>query len=312
MKVGLILLPARMRYIVNMASEIFSDDVRYLSFTKVEAIGNNLILVDALLLPDMNWPLLAKRMCSHHFGIGADGLLVLLPASRGDIRMRMFNPDGTEDACGNGLRCSAAYARITGLSASNHIVFETNDGLHVADVLGVDDKLAMVKVNMGRPCFCPSDLPAKFGDDRLMDYPLQIDGQEYRINCVKIGTPHAVIFAPKEFFWDEIPSVSPLIEVHPAFPERTNITWCAVESPNSLYVRTWERAVGPTLGCGTGACSALIAAKLRGLAGSNAKVTSPGGFLDIQWPDEGEVIMSGPARLVFKARWPLTGDERNQ
>lgn len=226
--------------------------------------------------------------------------------------MRMFNPDGTEDACGNGLRCSAAYARISGLVTTNRIVFETQDGFHTAEVLGVDDSLAMVRVNMGHPCFCPSDLPAKLGNERLMDYPLEISGREFRINCVKIGTPHAVIFAPKEMFWDEIPDVSPAIEVHPAFPERTNITWCAVESPNSLYVRTWERGVGPTLGCGTGACSALIAAKLKGLTGSDAKVTSPGGFLDIQWPDEGEVIMSGPARLVFKAKWPLMGDELEQ
>jgi diaminopimelate epimerase len=148
-------------------------------------------------------------------------------------------------------------------------------------------------------------MPAELPVEEIVDYPLSVDGSVCRITCVLVGTPHAVIFAPAGVFWDNIPPISAQLEVHPAFPERINVTWCAVESPESLRIRTWERAVGPTLGCGSGACAALAAANRAGLAGEHAWVTSPGGSLEIDWPGRGDILMLGPARIVFTGRWPL-------
>ncbi len=161
---------------------------------------------------------------------------------------------------------------------------------------------------MGRPSLRPADMPATLDADELINHQLDVAGQTYRITGVTVGTPHAVICAPLESFWENIPPVSGAIETHPAFPERINVTWCAHESPEALRIRTWERGVGPTLGCGSGACAALVAANLNGLVSTRADVTSPGGTLVIEWPDRGDLFMSGPANIVFEGEWPLDGD----
>ena len=283
--------------------------MKTLPFTKLEAIGNNFVLIDALDMPDMNWPLLARRMCMHHFGVGADGLLVLAPSEVADFRFRMFNPDGSEDVCGNGLRCAAVYVRERGLSRRKNLTFEAKDGLRHLEIIDLPDGMVTVRVNMGKPSFRALDIPADLPVDEVIDYPLEIDGQVCKVTCVLVGTPHAVIFAPVETFWETIPSVSRLIETHPAFPERISVTWCACESRTSLRVRTWERAVGATLGCGTGACCALAASSIHGYTEEHSSVTSPGGTLDIEWPDHDNIFMSGPAKIVFDGDWPLIGDE---
>lgn len=279
--------------------------MKYLPFTKFEAIGNDFVLVDALDLPEMDWPALAVQLCRRHTGVGADGLLVLLPSESAGFRMRMFNPDGTEDACGNGLRSAAAYVALEGRTAECELDFETVDGVRRAQIVETGDDSAVVRVNMGRPSFSAARMPADLPVEEVVDYPLPVDGSVCRITCVLVGTPHAVIFAPTQVFRDAVPPVSARLEVHPAFPERVNVTWCAVESPESLRIRTWERAVGPTLGCGSGACAALAAAVRLGLAGERAAVTSPGGTLEIEWPCREEIIMLGPSRIVFAGRWPL-------
>lgn len=277
-------------------------------FTKVEAIGNHFVLVDALDMPEMNWPSLAVAMCAHHFGIGADGLLVLLPSEDADFRMRMFNADGSEDSCGNGLRCMAVYIRQKELLIRPHFTIEAKDGIRYVRVINLPDGSLGAKVNMGRPSLRPEDIPAVPDPPGISDmshYRLNVGGEQYDISAVMIGSPHAVIEAPRESFWDTIPSVSPEIESHPLFPERVNVTWYAVRSSDSLMIRTWERGVGPTLGCGTGACAALVAAHMRGRTGSSAHVTSPGGTLFIEWPDREDVLMSGPARMVYEGVFHL-------
>ncbi len=279
-----------------------------LHFTKLEAIGNNFVLVDALRLPEHNWPLLARRMCVRSFGVGADGLLVLSTSDRADFLMRMFNPDGSEDACGNGLRCAAVYVHSLGLTHKDHLVFDAKDGIHPVEIVH-EKGLVTARVNMRRPSFHAADIPSTLDVGDVIDYPLEVDGQVVSVTCVQIGTPHAVIFAPLAEFWDTMPAISRDIEIHPAFPEKISVTWCAVESPDSLRIRTWERAVGPTLGCGTGACSAMVAANIHGFAGEFARVTSPGGTLGIEWPGRGDVFMSGPAGIVFTGEWQLVGDE---
>jgi diaminopimelate epimerase len=276
--------------------------MRAIPFTKVEAIGNNFVLIDALSLPEMEWSALAIKMCEHHFGVGSDGLLVLKPSDKADFKMLMFNPDGTADSCGNGLRCVARYVHAEGLTDKKEIVFEARDGLRQTEIMEacLPRSIGGVKMNMGRPSFQSADIPSE-----MVNLPLEVGGETYNVTAVLIGTPHAVIFAPLESFWETIPSVSAEIEHHPAFPERINVTWCACESPESLRVRTWERGVGPTMGCGTGASAALVAANLNGIAGTCATVTSPGGSLLVEWPNKGDLFVSGPANIVYQGEWPL-------
>ena len=262
-----------------------------LLFVKMEGIGNDFVLVDATELPEMDWPDFAIRTSDRHFGVGSDGLLVVMRSDVADIRMRMYNPDGSEDMCGNGLRCVAVYARDAGLVSKDEFTVETFDTVRSARVTG-----SVARVGMSEPrC-----------NDEMIDYPLDVDGVEYRITLVDMGTPHAVIFAPAESFWEVIPCESLIIQNHPAFSEKVNVTWCCVESRDSLRIRTWERGAGPTLACGTGACAALVAACLNGLASESAKVTSPGGTLEIEWPNRGQVFMTGPAIEVYRGEWPLT------
>ena len=274
-----------------------------IAFTKVEAGGNNFVLIDAPGMPELDWSALAVRMCAHHFGVVADGLLALLPSREADFRLRMFNPDGTEDACGNGLLCAAVYIRAVGLSMESELLFQAKDGLRHVEIVQDADGSPIVRANMGRPSLRPADIPANLDADEALDYPLDVGGHVYRISAVLVGTPHAVICAPLESFRANIPAASRTIETHPAFPERINITWCFQESSESLRIRTWERGVGPTLGCGSGACAALVAAHLRGLTGTYARVTSPGGTTEVNWPDRGDIFMSGPANIVFKGEW---------
>jgi len=274
-----------------------------ISFTKLEAIGNNFVLVNAIGMPEMDWSALAINMCAHHFGVGSDGLLVLKASDTADFKMMMFNPDGTPDSCGNGLRCTALYVHAEGLSDKREVVFEVREGLRRTEIIE-----GGVKMDMGPPSVRAADIPSTLGGEPV-NHPLEVGGQTINITAVLVGTPHAVIFAPLESFWETIPPVSEEIERHPAFPERINVTWCAAESADSLRIRTWERGVGPTMGCGTGASAALVAANLKGLVGTRARVTSPGGCLLVEWPDKGNLFVSGPANVVYKGEWSVDSTE---
>lgn len=268
------------------------------------------MLIDALAMPELNWQLLATRMCAHNTGVGSDGLLVLLPSNKADFRFRMFNPDGSEDVCGNGLRSASVYLCQTGLCSKNDLLFESQNGIRHAEILDIASAAPKVRINMGKPSLKAADIPADLGVDSIYDYPLDAGGDTYKVTCISIGSPHAIIFADLKSFWDVIPPVSALIERHPAFPERISVNWCHVASREDLVIRTWERAVGPTLGCGTGACAVQVAANLNGFTGQCAKVTSPGGTLEIDWPQRDDLYMTGPANMVFEGEWPLSGDER--
>lgn len=283
--------------------------MKKLEFIKIEAIGNNFVLINGFDIPAMNWPLLATRMCAHYFGVGSDGLLVVLPSEKANLRMRMFNPDGTEDSCGNGLRSAAVYAFRSGICRSDRMTIEARDGIRQVDSRIDKDGMPIKRVNMGEPSLKTADIPALVDVNQMIDYPLEVDGQIYMITCVSVGTPHAFIYAPLDSFWDEMPAVSALIETHPIFPEKISVNWYAPAFGNEIRIRTWERAVGPTLGCGTGACAAMVTSNIHGLVGDHARITSPGGTLLIEWPDKRDLYMSGPANIVYYGNWPLTGDE---
>ncbi len=269
-----------------------------LAFIKMQGVGNDFVLVDARGGPKHEWPSLARRLCDRHFGVGADGLLLVTQEEGADVGMRMFNPDGTEDFCGNGLRCVARYV-ADGQPQRRNLSIATIAGLRAARIL--DD--GQVQVEMQQPAFHPSDIPMLVEGDRVVDYDLPLEGGPIRITALSTGSTHAVAFV------DDLPDdetflrISPLVENHPFFPERTSVMWTRVSDRHSIRLRIWERGAGETLGCGTGACAAMAAARVQGLVDSEVTVSSRGGEVMVQWEPGGKLLKTGPAEYVFEGRF---------
>jgi diaminopimelate epimerase len=276
-----------------------------MDFVKMHGLGNDFVLLDCLAgelsRTDEDWARLARQMCDRHFGVGADGILVALPSETADVRMRIFNADGSEaEMCGNGVRCLARYARDNG---------------HVADRLRVDtlagvleltfpDGPSQVRVDMGPPRLAPREIPVRADGERVLDLIVPVNGRSLKVAAVSMGNPHAVTFmtAPDlEAF--PLHEIGPGVERHTLFPERTNFHAVAVTSPHGATVRVWERGAGPTLACGTGACAVTVAGVLTGRLENPVDVTLPGGTLRIDWQQGGSVFMTGPAEYVFRGTW---------
>jgi diaminopimelate epimerase len=283
-------------------------------FTKMQGVGNDFVVVDAAaLLPNVSLPTLAIQVCDRKFGIGADGLLVVSrEAADAAFRMWMFNPDGTEDMCGNGLRCVSLWAfragwleETKGRKSKTQFRVAVKDGFRAVRLLqGSDDgQSATFGVDMGPPQFAPEHLPfCDLTQAQIIQYPLAVGQETYLITAVNTGSTHTVIFgdAPDEATFQR---VSPQIENHPLFPERTSVLWATPQNNDTVNVRIWERGVGETLGCGTGACAVGVTAVLNGIAfaGTPLDIVSKGGTLRITWPGEGaSVDMIGPAQIVFE------------
>ena len=268
-----------------------------LPFVKMQGIGNDFVVVDQAAWPDADWPDAAIRLCHRRFGIGGDGLLVLEKSDIADIRMRMFNPDGTEDMCGNGLRCIVRFAKETGRIATDSTV-ETIAGIRSVRLRGKS-----VTAEMGRPAFAPASLPMIAEGDRVVDFPLPVGDEALPVTVVSTGTTHTIVFVETLPDDARFLRLSPLIENHLLFPERTSVMWTVVEGDHSLRLRIWERGAGETLGCGTGACAAAVAAQLQGkVASGETTVRSQGGALDIRWENspDAPLWMTGPAEVVFR------------
>ncbi len=280
----------------------------------MQGVGNDFVVVDAAILPaNISLPDLALRTCDRKFGIGADGLLVVSrePGENTAFRMRMFNPDGTEDMCGNGLRCVSLWAYRAGwLGGQTQFTVAALDGARRVELLSVsgDERTAEFGVDMGVPLFAPNLLPfCGAGETAIAGYPLAVGGGEFLITVVNTGSTHTVTFGPppdEEVFQ----RVSPLIENHPLFPERTSVLWATPRKPDThdiriFDIRIWERGAGETLGCGTGACAVGVAAVLSQYSEPNMPldIVSKGGTLRITWPGEGtSVFMAGPAQFVYE------------
>ena len=276
-----------------------------MDFVKMHGLGNDFIVVDLLATgPDRSdgeWAELAVRLCDRHFGVGADGVLLALPSETADVRMRIFNSDGSEaEICGNGIRCLARYVRDRGVGGERLRV-ETLAGL--LDLAFAEGGRA-VRVDMGAPRLGAREIPVALDAERVVDQPLEVDGYRWRFTAVSMGNPHAVVFlTPEELAALPLPTVGPQVEHHPLFPARTNFHAAAVTSPHSATVRVWERGAGPTLACGTGACAVTVAGVLKGVLESPVDVTLPGGTLRIAWEPDGHVYMTGPAEYVFRGTW---------
>ena len=268
-----------------------------IKFTKMQATGNDFVVIEAK--KNRDWAKLAKAMCERRFGVGADGIILIMSSENADIRMRMFNPDGSEaEACGNGTRCLARYAIDKGLVTSGEITIETLGGLRKARAVG-----ELIQVDMGKPIFKAKLIPVKETRDRVIDYPLNIAGRQLSLTCLSMGNPHAVLFIDEPVEKFPLDIVGPKVEHHPFFPRRVNFEIASVIDKNNIRARVWERGAGETLSCGTGACAIAVAARLHKFCNKEIDIILPGGTLTIDWDGKGEVKLTGPAEQVFKGEW---------
>jgi diaminopimelate epimerase len=277
-----------------------------LKFTKVQAAGNDFILIEAGGL-EQGWPQIAIAMCHRHYGVGADGLLLLLPSATADFRMRVFNPDGSEaEACGNGLRCCARYIVEQINTRADRILLETAAGVREIKLHRAGDKFT-IQVGMGQPRFGARDIPVVVEPGRItpiLDYPVTVDSQELLLNFVSMGNPHAVYFHPGPAADFPLSQIGPKVEENEIFPNRVNFEVANIVGRQQIEARVWERGVGETLACGTGACAIAVIAQLHGYIDSKVDIKLPGGILSVEWDRVGEVFLSGPAEIVFTGEWP--------
>jgi diaminopimelate epimerase len=278
-----------------------------LHFSKYQGLGNDFLLVDArdaavAAACDALGPEETVRLCDRRFGVGADGLILALPPREGgELRMRIFNADGTEpEMCGNGIRCLARFlADSDGDGAGRTWQVETLAGRIVPQLM--DDGL--IRVDMGRPLLDPAQVPTTLavGAAGLPQGELEVAGQRLAVAAAGMGNPHVVIPVDAVEAID-LEQLGPALEHHPAFPARTNVHFVQVLAPDHLVMRVWERGAGPTLACGTGACATLVACHQLGLSPRSARLDLPGGTLQITWEEaSGRVFMTGPAEAVFDA-----------
>ena len=277
-----------------------------MEFAKMHGTGNDFVVVDAR-GRDLDGGQLAVTLCDRHYGIGADGVLLVGTSRTADFRMRTFNPDGSEaEMCGNGIRCFAKYVIEEGLAPKGRteLKVETMAGVHALAARMVDGTVRSVRVGMGRPRFKPDEIPVKAaGVDRVIDHPLIVGAATIPVTCLSMGNPHAVTFLKEPVGRWPLKRTGPRVERHPFFPERVNFEIVNVLSRSHLVARVWERGAGPTMACGTGACAAAVAARLHDYTEEQVTVSLPGGDLEVQWDRAGEVWLEGPAELVFKGVW---------
>ena len=281
-----------------------------IDFVKMHGLGNDFILIDCLSksLGDSSFlSILAKKLCDRNFGIGADGLMLILPSSNKDLKMRIFNSDGSEaQMCGNGIRCFAKYVYENKLISKIKFTVETLAGIITPELIFKDKEISGIKVDMGIPKLERREIPIE-GENSptVVDEIVKIDSKYiFKITCVSMGNPHCVIFV-NDVQSISIAEIGPKIENCPLFPEKTNVEFIQVLNKQEMNFRVWERGAGETLACGTGACAALVAAVLNKKTDREAIIHLPGGDLDIQWADNGHVYMTGPAELVFKGEMEI-------
>jgi diaminopimelate epimerase len=285
-------------------------------FCKMHGCGNDYIYVDYVRQPPPRNPAeLSRKISDRHFGVGSDGLILICPSERADVRMRMFNADGSEaEMCGNGVRCVAKYAYDHGLTGSNPMKVETGRGVLTLHLEVNAGKVERVTVDMGEPILDAAKVPTTLPGPRVVDAPSPVavpDGRwmagcglDPRMTCVSMGNPHTVFYC-RDVALVPLERVGPLYENAPVFPQRINVHFVQVQSPQEVTMRTWERGSGVTLACGTGACAVAVAGVLTGRTGRRLLAHLPGGDLELAWSEaDNHVHMTGPAVEVFSGEWP--------
>ena len=280
-----------------------------LEFTKMHGLGNDFVVIDDRSAEFEFDPEAIEWLCDRHFGVGADGLILVRPATAegADWLMLYFNADGSSaEMCGNGIRCFAKYLVDNGMVTGDRLGVQTLGGVRAIDIaLDDEGRFEVATVDMGEPVLLPALVPTTLpGTDAVIDEPVEAGGGTWKVTCVSMGNPHAVIWVDDV---DEAPveTVGPLVETHPAFPNKTNVEFASVTAEGVIRLRVWERGVGETLACGTGACATVVAASLAGLVDRAAAVELPGGELVVRWGEDGHVYMSGPAETLFTGTMTL-------
>ncbi len=276
-------------------------------FTKMEGCGNDYIYVDgaAEQIPYEKKPEIVRKLSDRHFGIGGDGIIFINPSDVADFEMEMWNSDGTRGAmCGNGIRCVAKFVYDKGLTDKEKITVVSAGSVKYLDLTVEDGAVKKVRVDMGAPILEASKIPVKVEGNPVVATPITVRGKEYRMTCVSMGNPHAVVF-PEEYARDlsdlPIQQIGPYFEHHDLFPDRTNTEFVKVVDRQNVNMRVWERGAGETLACGTGACAVGVSCILNGLTEDHITVHLLGGDLEIEWNREtNRVFMTGPAEIVFE------------
>lgn len=283
-----------------------------MEFTKMHGAGNDYVYVDARAMPERDWESLSRSISDRHFGVGGDGLILVMDSEVADLRMRMFNSDGSEGAmCGNGIRCFAKYAIERGIvsSTAQKVTVDTMSGVRTIvphyDGTSVDS----ARVSMGPPRFAPSEIPVDLDpaiagkDGPIINYAVHPGDFRLFLTFVSMGNPHAVTFIDQPVEEFPLHNIGPLVERHPIFPDRVNFEIVNLRDDRNLDARVWERGSGETMACGTGACAIAVASRLQGLTEDRVDISLPGGVLTIEWDGEGEVYLEGPATEVFNGQW---------
>jgi diaminopimelate epimerase len=276
-----------------------------LKFTKMQGTGNDYIIIDGRKNKIGNYKKIARGMCDRHFGVGSDGVLILLDSNIADSRMRIFNPDGSEaEMCGNGIRCFAKYLYEHEIIREKQISIETAAGIKKMDLIIKKGAVESIVVNMGEPILQRERIPMIGKPGMVIDEILQLaDGSRFTITSVSMGNPHVVIFV-EEIEKFPIDKYGLLVENHTLFPKRTNVEFVKVISKNEVIQRTWERGTGETLSCGTGASAVTAACILNKLTGRKILIRLKGGDLKTEWREEdNNIYLSGPAVEVFRGEW---------
>ncbi|MFP4248406.1 MAG: diaminopimelate epimerase [Armatimonadota bacterium] len=272
-------------------------------FTKMHGLGNDYVYVDGheQNLDRFNLGKLSKLVSDRNFGVGSDGLILILPSETADFRMRIFNPDESEsNMCGNGMRCCAKYVYEHGLTDQTDLTFETLAGIIRPKLTVEDDEVTCVSVDMGEPRLARKDVPmtGEPADEPVIDEELEVDGEIVRITAVSVGNPHCIQFVESV---EDAPvlTMGPKIEYHPSFPNRTNVEFIEIVDREHVKMRVWERGAGETLACGTGATATCVACVLNDLTERSIEVELLGGTLEIDWREDNHVFMTGPAFEVY-------------
>lgn len=272
-------------------------------FTKLHGLGNDFIVIDARIINlhrDLSG--LAVQLCDRHRGIGADGLILLFNSNKNDYRWRIFNPDGSEpEMCGNGIRCLAKYIADKDRKPSGtKLTIETLAGPIGVEVITNTPRLAQVKVDMGEPRLNFDDIPLTRQKEKVVNEPLQVNGESLKITAVSMGNPHVVTFV-EDTKTAPVTTLGPKVEnFTQAFPKRTNVEFAHVVNRHEIDMRVWERGAGETQACGTGACATAVAGVLNGLTDRDVTIHLPGGDLKIEWNEyNNRIFMTGPAEVSF-------------
>ncbi len=273
-----------------------------LAFTKMEGCGNDYVYINGFTqsVPAEEKPALVRRLSDRHFGIGGDGVIFINPAKEADFEMEMWNADGTRsEMCGNGIRCVARYVYDFGLTDQKEFSIVSAGKIKYMTLYEQDGQISAVRVNMGQPILEADQIPVRADHSPVINVPIEVQGKEYRMTCVSMGNPHAVVFVDST---EDFPleQVGPYFEHHPCFPNRTNTEFVQVIDRGRVRMRVWERGTGETLACGTGCCATAVACVLNGLTDNAITVEVLGGALQIEWDRDNDLVwMTGPATVVF-------------